>query len=214
MRPRKRVFWLSILTWYSTVGKRIIFFDGDGTLWYPRATKRTRKPHWVYHDSAIKDNFLVHLELAPKIKETLNLFLEQGVYLVVISASPESEEVAMKEMHEKLEYFGIEKLFYTYRVSAGDNPEGKASIILEILEELNLKKEDAVMVGDSYYYDYLAAKNIGIDALFIENTVSKMPSEIPEDLQVIREISDLLWVFPSDGLESTLRSRGRPKKGT
>lgn len=178
--------------------KRIIFFDGDGTLWYPRATKRTRKPHWVYHDSATKDNFLEHIELTPKTKETLQFFSEQGVYLALISANPESEEVALKEMQEKLEYFGIEKLFYTCRVSAGDDPEGKTSIILEILEELNLKKEDAVMVGDSYYYDYLAAKNIGIDALFIENTVSKMPTVIPEDLQGIREISDLLWVFSSD----------------
>jgi 8-oxo-dGTP pyrophosphatase MutT (NUDIX family)/predicted HAD superfamily phosphohydrolase YqeG len=180
------------------MNKRIIFFDGDGTLWYPKATKRTRKPHWVYHDIATKDNFLEHIELTPKTKETLQFFSEQGVYLVVISANPESEDVAIKEMREKLEYFGIEKLFYACRVSAGDDPNGKSSIILEILEELNLKKEDAVMVGDSFYYDYLAAKNIGIDALFIENTVSKMPMEIPADLQGIREISDLLWVFPGD----------------
>ena len=112
--------------------------------------------------------------------------------MVVISANPESEEVVLKEMQEKLEYFGIEKLFYACRVSAGDDPEGKSGIILEILKELGLEKEDAIMVGDSYYYDYLAAKNIGVDALFIENSVSKMPAEIPKDLRVIREVGDLL----------------------
>ncbi len=175
--------------------KKIIFFDGDGTIWYPKATKRTQKPHWIYNDIITRDNYLEHLELTPKVQETLEVFSNKGIYLVVISANPESEEVALKEMKEKLEYFGIEKLFYTSRVSAGDDPEGKSSIILEILEELNLKKEDALMVGDSYYYDYLAAKNIGIDALFIENTVSTMPEVVPFDLQSIEEVSDLLKII-------------------
>ncbi len=180
------------------MSKRIIFFDGDGTLWYPKLTKRTQKPHWIYHDATTKDNFLEHLELTPKTKETLQFFSEQGVSLILISANPESEEVALREMQEKIKYFGIEKLFYSCRVSAGDDPENKASIILETLKELGLKKEDAVMVGDSFYYDYLAAKNIGVDALFIENSVSKMPAKIPKDLQTIREISDLRWVFPAN----------------
>lgn len=175
--------------------KKIIFLDGDGTIWYPKATKRTQKPHWIYDDPITRDNYLEHLELTPKVQETLEVFSDKGIYLVIISANPESEEVALKEMQEKLEYFGIEKLFYTCRISAGDDPEGKSSIILEILEELNLKKEDAIMVGDSYYYDYLAAKDVGIDAFFIENEVSKMPEVILSDLQSIKEISDLLKII-------------------
>jgi FMN phosphatase YigB (HAD superfamily) len=35
------------------------------------------------------------------------------------------------------------------------------------------------MVGDSYFYDYLASKEAGIDAFFIENSVSKMPDIVP-----------------------------------
>jgi hypothetical protein len=32
------------------MNKLIIFFDGDGTIWYPKATKRKVKPHWIYSD--------------------------------------------------------------------------------------------------------------------------------------------------------------------
>ena len=172
--------------------KKIIFFDGDGTLWYPKATKRTQKPHWIYHDLTTKDNYLEHLELTPGTKETLEMLAVKGVKLVVISANPYPEEVATKEIKERIDYFGLTDLFYAYRSSPGDDPNGKVGIILEIITMLGLTNEDALMVGDSYFYDYLAPKEAGIDALYIENKVSKMPDPMPEDLQSIREMSDLL----------------------
>ncbi len=175
--------------------KKIVFLDGDGTLWYPKATKRTQKPHWIYHDPATKDNYLEHLELTPRTKETLEALREKGVYLVVLSANPYAEEIAIKEIKERLEHFGLSSLFYAHRSSSGDDPNGKATIMVEILSSLGLRKEDALMVGDSYFYDYLAAKNVGIDALFIENGVSKMPEEIPQDLQSIKEVHELLDIL-------------------
>jgi phosphoglycolate phosphatase-like HAD superfamily hydrolase len=175
--------------------KKIVFLDGDGTLWYPKTTKRTKKPHWIYHDPETKDNYLEHLELTPRTKETLETLRKKEIYLVVLSANPYAEEVAIKEMKERLEYFGLSSLFYAYRSSSGDDPNGKASIMLEILSSLGLGKEDALMVGDSYFYDYLAAKNIGVDAFFIENSVSKMPEEIPQDLKSIKEIHELLDIL-------------------
>jgi FMN phosphatase YigB (HAD superfamily) len=92
-------------------------------------------------------------------------------------------------------HFGLASLFYTYRSSAGSDPNGKASIILEILSSLGLDKKDALMVGDSYFYDYLAAKDIGVDAFFIENSVSKMPDEIPQDMQSIKEVHELVDIL-------------------
>jgi len=175
--------------------KKIVFLDGDGTLWYPKTTKRTKKPHWIYHDPETKDNYLEHLELTPRTKETLETLKEKGIYLVVLSANPYAEELAIKEIKERLEYFGLSSLFYAHRSSSGDDPNGKASIMLEILSSLGLGKEDALMVGDSYFYDYLAAKNIGVDAFFIENSVSKMPDEIPRDLKSIKEIHELLDIL-------------------
>ena len=172
--------------------KKIIFLDGDGTLWYPKKTKRTEKPHWIYEHPDTKDNYLEHLELTPSIVNTLEVLKNKGILLVVISANPRSEDVAVKEIKERLKYFEIEKYFSFVRSSPGDDPDGKGKVILDILETLNLQKEDALMVGDSYYYDYLAAQKIGVDALFIENKVSKMPEIVPEVLRKISEVSDLL----------------------
>lgn len=175
--------------------KKIVFLDGDGTLWYPKTTKRAQKPHWVYHDSATKDNYLEHLELTPRTKETLEVLSGRGIHLVVLSANPNTEDIALKEIKERLEHFGLKSLFYAQRASDGNDPNGKAAIILEILSSLGLQKEDALMVGDSYFYDYLAAQNIGVDAFFIENEVSKMPDEIPQDIKSIKEIHELVDIL-------------------
>jgi hydroxymethylpyrimidine pyrophosphatase-like HAD family hydrolase len=34
--------------------KKIIFFDGDGTLWYPKKTKYKEHPVWLYIDPVTK----------------------------------------------------------------------------------------------------------------------------------------------------------------
>lgn len=135
------------------------------------------------------------MELAPKVKETLLRLKEMGLTLVLVSASPYSTKTANRELREKLEFFGVLDLFHSYRSSPGDRPEGKGELMLEIIESLNLTKEDALMVGDSFFYDYLAAKNIGIDAFFIENESAKMPEEIPLNLQTLKEVSDLLEIL-------------------
>jgi phosphoglycolate phosphatase-like HAD superfamily hydrolase len=175
--------------------KKIIFLDGDGTLWYPTKTLRTQKPHWIYHDEATKDNYLEHLTLAPGVKEALHKLYDNGIRLVVISANPYAEDIAVKEIIERLDYFGLTDLIYKVRSSAGDDPDGKASIILQILKELGMDKNDALMIGDSYFYDYLAAQKIGVDSFFIENEVSKMPEVLPKDLHSIKEVSDILSIL-------------------
>jgi hydroxymethylpyrimidine pyrophosphatase-like HAD family hydrolase len=78
--------------------KKIIFLDGDGTLWYPSTTKRTQKSHWIYNDPLTKDNYLAHLQLTPKIKETLTALRLRGILLVVISANPHTKEIALQEI--------------------------------------------------------------------------------------------------------------------
>jgi FMN phosphatase YigB (HAD superfamily) len=175
--------------------KKIIFLDGDGTIWYPKKTKRKVKPHWIYHDPDTKENYLEHLELTPDAEKTINKLREKNIYLVVISANPQSEEIAVNEIKERLVHFNIASHFIFVRSSPGDDPNGKSAIMLNVLESLSIKKEDALMVGDSYYYDYMAAKDIGIDALWIENTVSKFPEVLPKDLKSIKEIHELLDII-------------------
>ena len=47
------------------------------------------------------------------------------------------------------------------------------------------------MVGDSYYYDYEAGINTGVNSFFIKNDYCKQPVPLPDDVQVIDVITDL-----------------------
>lgn len=51
--------------------KKIIFFDADGTLWYPKSTKYSKMPHWVYLESQNPDDYLKHLVVIPSVLKTL-----------------------------------------------------------------------------------------------------------------------------------------------
>ncbi len=177
------------------MNKKLIFLDGDGTLWYPYKTKRTQKPHWIYHDETTKHDYLNHLELTPGTKEALEYFVRKDVKLVVISASPYDPETAVKEIKERLTHFKIADLFYDYRASQGDEPDGKAAIMLDIIQELGLSKQDALMVGDSYFYDYLPAKQNGIDAFLIKSESARLPEVLPDDLRLINEMYDLTTIL-------------------
>jgi phosphoglycolate phosphatase-like HAD superfamily hydrolase len=175
--------------------KKVIFLDGDGTLWYPKLTKRTQKPHWIYHDVNTKDNYLAHLELTPGIDTALNVLSAAHIYLVVISANPYSEDIAVKYIKERLDHFGLTRYFYEYRSSDGANPKDKARVMLQVLKDLKLHKEDALMIGDSYVYDYLAATEVGIDAFWIENTISTMIEAPPSNLHKIQEVEDIVEIL-------------------
>ena len=172
--------------------KKIIFLDGDGTLWYPRKTKRNEKPHWIYNHPDTKDNYLEHLELTPHVIETLNELKTKGIILIVLSANPNVEHLALIGIKDRLNNFGITNYFHTVRSSSGDDKDGKGQVILDVLQDLNLQKEEALMVGDSFVYDFLAAKKIGVDALWIQNPISKLPEKLPEDFIKINEIKDIL----------------------
>jgi HAD superfamily hydrolase (TIGR01549 family) len=175
--------------------KKIIFLDGDGTLWYPKLTKRNEKPHWIYEHPDTKDNYLEHLELTPKIKETLEILKSKSIYLVVVSANPREENIAVKEIQERLKYFDLEKYFYNVRASSGSDSKDKGRIILEEITKLNLQKEDALMIGDSYKYDYLAAESVGVDAFWIKNSLNKIDEEEILKIKNINEVFDLIEIL-------------------
>ena len=173
--------------------KQIIFFDGDGTMWYPKATKRTKKPHWIYTDTNIKDNFLKHLTLTPKARQTLLALKKAGITLGLISTHPHLKEEADKLLKSKIEHFKLQDIFDIF-ASAPEYPEGKGEVLVKILQQYKITKSKALMVGDSYYYDYLSAKRVGVDALFIENSYAKRPKSGRTTKNTISDIHELLEI--------------------
>src|SRR5665213_1336683 len=129
--------------------KKIIFFDADGTLWYPHATKRTSHPVWLYLDEQLKHNYLEHLSLTPQAVETLKSLRENRIITVILSTHPQEAEEAARLLGEKVRHFELTEFFDEVHATA-EYPEAKAEKILEVLKRHNLTKDDALMVGDSY----------------------------------------------------------------
>lgn len=171
--------------------KKIIFFDADGTLWYPHATKRTRHPVWLYLDEELKHDYLPHMSLTPQAIETLTLLREHGIMTVILSTHPHEPEEALRRLDEKVRHFALSELFDQV-VATAEYPEAKPEKMLEVLVRLNLSKDDALMVGDSYEWDYAPALSVGIDAALI-NSDYHLENKENEPVQLlINDLDDLL----------------------
>ncbi|MDB5260175.1 MAG: hypothetical protein JWN37_406 [Candidatus Nomurabacteria bacterium] len=175
--------------------KKIIFFDGDGTIWYPKKTKRTVEPHLIYKDVSIRDNnHHLHLMLTPKVIETLQELKRRGVLIVLVSTYPHQKKEADLILNKKVKHFNLEKVFdgiYTAR----DYQEGKGEIIMNVLKKYKLPKARAVILGDSYRRDYLSAKRIGVDAYLIETIYMKGRPRANNEKYIIKEVEDLLNII-------------------
>jgi len=174
--------------------KKIIFFDGDGTIWYPKSTKREKAPHWIYSDKKIGDNHLGHLVLTPAAHISLKKLKKLRIALVLLSTHPHPRKEADVILKRKVEHFKLGALFdgvYTSR----DNPEGKGEVILKILRKRHIPKSQALMVGDSYRFDYLSAKKIGVDALLVKSEYMKHPPRGRKIEKIIRGLKDVVEIM-------------------
>lgn len=166
--------------------KQIIFFDGDGTLWYPKQTKHTVKPHWLYADKRIKNHF-THLMLTPTVERTLRELKRRGVMTIVLSTHPHEPREAQEIIEKKVRHFKLDSLF-TEVHSTREYHSSKGEFIVEILNRLHIPKSKAVMVGDNYYWDYKPARDVGVDARLVQSDYMKKDCRI----KIIRQISDIL----------------------
>lgn len=173
--------------------QKLIFLDADGTLWFPRETQRTYKPHWIYLNPETKDNYLARLELAPQIRETLVWFREQEYWVICLSAHPHGH-AGRPELAGKLEYFNLHDLFHDYYTSSGNDSGDKARLMREILTNYQLSPEQALMIGDSYTFDYCPAEQEGISAYWIENYPwdKSQNEEVPQDISKIQEVYQVI----------------------
>jgi len=168
--------------------KKIVFLDGDGTVWYPEKTKREVAPHWIYGDGETKESFLQHLVIIPSVVETLKRLKEKNIILILISTHPHPQEVADILLRNTVLHFKLEGLFdevYTAR----DYPDGKGEIIRNVLTVRAIPTNQAIMIGDNYKYDYLSAKKVGVDALLMD---SKYLNSQGNEVEKIADLSDLL----------------------
>lgn len=169
---------------------KVIFFDGDGTLWYPKETKKKVYPHWIYSDETKKDKYLDHLILTPYASPTLKKLRKAGIILIALSTHPHSKKEADIIMKRKIKHFELENLL-DHVYTARNYPEGKGEAIVRILKKLKLPKTQALMIGDSYKFDYMSARQIGVDALLIE-TLYNQGARRRRALKSIKSLTEVL----------------------
>ena len=90
--------------------------------------------------------------LFPGVYETLNLLHGQGYLLAVATGK------SRKGLNKSLQQSGLHDLFHASRCADECPSKPHPKMLLDIMENLDMKPENAVMVGDSEY-DLLMAKN-------------------------------------------------------
>ena len=166
--------------------KKIVFFDGDGTIWYPKKTESKKYPGWIYNDPRIK-NHERHLILVPSLLSTLKKLKRKGITTVVLSASPRLPKEADALLKRKIKHFKLEELFDEVYATR-DYHGSKGEFMLKILKRLKIPKSKALMVGDSYGWDYKPAKERGIDALLIRAEYEPIKHNVRRTIKKINEV--------------------------
>ncbi len=167
--------------------KKIVFFDADGTLWYPEKTKRAKHPVWLYRDCRYK-NHVDHIILTPTTLETVLELKRLGVITVILSTHPHPPKEADALINHKVKHFMLDELFDEVHATR-EYHGSKGEFILKILKERKISKSKALMVGDSYKWDYTPAVERGIDAVLVETEYEPMKEHAEE---TIKKLSDVL----------------------
>lgn len=169
--------------------KRIIFFDGDGTLWYPKKTKYSKHPVWVYRDRRIKHTNN-HLMMTPSTLEVMRKLKSMGIITIILSTNPSPPEIADVILKTKVKHFDLHELFDEVYATR-PYPDSKGEFMINILERLKIKRSEALMVGDSYIWDYEPAKKVGIDALLIKSNYMYEHDEVKNLKNIISKLNDI-----------------------
>jgi FMN phosphatase YigB (HAD superfamily) len=168
--------------------KKIIFFDGDGTLWAPKHPKY-EEPWHIYIDQDA-DPFS-ECQPEPGALETLEAIGELGIKRILLSTSPLPPEQAMMNRIRMVKSMGLEGLLDEIHFSP-NYPEGKSEKIMELLDSHDIAKQCALMIGDMYKWDYKPAQDVGVDALLIERTYSYKYFEKYPGTRVIKHLNEIL----------------------
>lgn len=181
--------------------KKAVFFDGDGTLWYPRQTLRRELPYLVYTDPTIADP-IAEFIVTPNTIDTLTILGSCGVRRVLLSTSPLGEEEGVRHRTQIMRHVAIHDLLDDVHV-APDYPSGKSEMLVRLLGSFGLQPEEALMVGDNCEWDFHAAQSVGVDAALIASDYEK---ERAKQLGVNPVIDDISGVLSILGIPPTLDS--------
>ncbi len=172
--------------------KKIIFFDADGTLWHPRVRKIHQSPYYIYRLPISETEMSDRLKITPTTLKTLKKLRAIGIITIILSTHPHPPKEADIILKNRVKHLKLDHLFdEVYPTTVAKHSKG--IFIKRILKRRKIKKSAALMVGDSYHWDYKSAKNVGIDALLVESHYMKI--QYPETKRAKKTIKKLSDIF-------------------
>lgn len=175
----------------NTKHKKIIFFDGDGTLWYPKKTKHTEKPHWIYSSGGTLNDHCEQLVMIPGVLPTLKKLKKNEITTILLSTHPHLHEEADAIINHKVSHFKLNKLFDEIHATR-EFHASKGEFIVKILKKRGIPKSKALMIGDTYNWDYKPARDVGVDAFLIESEYMKNDRHGKRIKNTIKKMSEVL----------------------
>ncbi len=171
---------------------RAVIFDGDGTLWRPIGQDKNSRPDNIYRGDRVEKDSHTDLALVDGVSEMLAGLHSRGYKVFVVSAHPVPGNEGLKELESKIITLGISGLIDSFFCSDGGNRDGKTEVIRSVIDEFELDPSRTYMIGDSYYYDYEAGVNAGVNSYFIKNDYCKQPSPLPDNVRLVDDVTDLV----------------------
>ena len=113
---------------------------------------------------------------------------------MLLSTYPHKPKKAQNLLKNKIKYFKLDKIFHEFYATKG-HQESKGEFILQILKEKKIPKSKALMVGDSYRYDYFSARRVGVEAILIKTIYMKHPARGRKIKNFILELVDLIKIL-------------------
>lgn len=120
----------------------------------------------------------------PETIQVLEDLKKEGYKLAIISNSPNNNVEPVIEKLDMGKYFDAIMLSWEHGCLKTDK-----ELFTKTLKKLKVKKDDALMVGDSIPTDIEGAKNAGIKAILVDRKDSK---EWPEKIHDLIELKDIL----------------------
>ncbi len=131
-------------------------------------------------------------DLFANVKETIDYFKNEGFFMAVASSKPK------RILDKMIKHFNLEGFSYVLGTEESNfKHKPDPEIINYIIDNLNVSKEDAVIVGDSKS-DILAGKNAKIDTIAVtygydkpENLMKLEPTYMIDEFSELSEIIEL-----------------------
>ena len=124
-------------------------------------------------------------EIIENVRETLNSLKEMNFKLAILTSN------GKKCAEKSLEKFKIKNYFNLILSREDCKPKPEPSGILKIMNKLNFKKENTIMVGDGLN-DILAAKNAGVKFIGVLTGVGDLKTFKDNKVNYIKNLGDLI----------------------